>query len=170
MGIGPFPEAVLAGLNRQIAREFAAEFTYLNMAGWFDNQSLGGFSSFMEKQAAEERDHAMRIFQYVLDRNGRVGIESVDGAPNDFDSPAAAIHVALANEESVSESIKNLYELAMEAHDRPTAIFLEWFLTEQIEEEKTFDDMVRRVELAADDPSALLVLDIELANQAGTAD
>lgn len=166
-GIGPFPEAVLAGLNRQIAAEFAAEFTYLNMAGWFDSQSLGGFSAFMERQAAEEREHALRIFKYVLDRNGRVGIESVDGVPNDFDSAADAFHTALANEESVSDSIKTLYELAVEARDRPTAIFLEWFLTEQIEEEKTFDDIVRRVELAADDRAALLVLDIELGGKAG---
>ena len=166
-GIGPFPEAVLAGLNRQISNEFAAEFTYLNMAGWFDNQSLTGFSAYMEKQAAEERDHALRIFQYVLDRNGRVGIGSVDGVPNDFDSAADVFHTALANEESVSESIKSLYELAVEARDRPTAIFLEWFLTEQIEEEKTFDDIVRRVELAADDPGALLMLDIELGGKAG---
>lgn len=166
-GIGPFPEAVLAGLNRQISSEFAAEFTYLNMAGWFDNQSFTGFSAFMEKQAAEEREHALRIYQYVLDRNGRVGIGSVDGVPNDFDSPADAFHTALANEESVSESIKTLYELAVEARDRSTATFLEWFLTEQIEEEKTFDDIVRRVELAADDPAALLMLDIELGGKAG---
>jgi ferritin len=166
-GIGRFPEAVLAGLNRQISSEFAAEFTYLNMAAWFDNQSLTGFSAFMEKQAGEERDHALRIYQYVLDRNGRVGIGPVEGVPNDFASAADVFHTALANEESVSDSIKSLYELAVESRDRPTAIFLEWFLTEQIEEEKTFDDIVRRVELAADDPGALLTLDIELGGQAG---
>lgn len=167
VGIGPFPEAVLAGLNRQISSEFAAEFTYLNMAGWLDNQSLTGFSAYMEKQAAEEREHALRIYQYVLDRDGRVGIGPVDGVPNDFDSAADVFHTALANEESVSESIKDLYELAVESRDRPTAIFLEWFLTEQIEEEKTFDDIVRRIELAADDPAALLMLDGELGGKAG---
>ncbi len=165
-GLGPLSDAMLAGLNQQISNEFGAEFVYLAMAGWFDNESLLGFSAFMEQQAAEERGHALRIYQYVLDRNGRVAIGPLPAVTNTYADAAAAFRAALAHEEGVSESIKRLFELAVADGDSPTAVFLEWFLTEQVEEEKTFDDVVRRVEFAADNPAALLVLDIELGGKA----
>ena len=166
-GLGPLSQAMLDGLNQQISSEFAAEFAYLAMAGWFDNESLLGFSAFMEAQAAEERGHALRLYEYVLDRNGRVAIGPVAAVTGDFADAAAAFRAALANEEQVSESIKRLHQLALDEGDSPTAVFLEWFLTEQVEEEKTFDDIVRRVELAGANPAALLVLDIELGGKAG---
>ena len=168
-GLGPLSDRMLAGLNQQISNEFGAEFTYLAMAGWFDNESLLGFSAFMEQQAGEERGHALRIYQYVLDRNGRIAIGPLPQAVNEYTSAAAAFRAALAHEEGVSTSIKSLYELAVADGDSPTAVFLEWFLTEQVEEEKTFDDIVRRVDLAAENPAALLVLDIELGGRTGEA-
>ena len=169
-GLGPLSSAMLAGLNQQISMEFGAEFAYLAMAGWFDNESLLGFSAFMEQQAAEERGHALRLYEYVLDRNGRLAIGPIDPPRGEFADAADAFRAALSNEEDVSESIKRLYSMAMEEGDSPTAVFLEWFLTEQVEEEKTFDDIVRRVELAGDNAAALLVLDIELGGKAEEAD
>lgn len=166
-GLGPLSEAMLNGLNQQISNEFAAEFAYLAMAGWFDNESLLGFSAFMEAQAAEERGHALRLYEYVLDRNGRVAIGPIGAARGDFSGASAAFRAALHNEEGVSDSIKRLHQMAVDEGDSPTAVFLEWFLTEQVEEEKTFDDILRRVELAGDNAAALLVLDIELGGKAG---
>lgn len=166
-GLGPLSDAMLSGLNQQISHEFGAEFAYLAMAGWFDNESLLGCSAFMEAQAAEERSHALRLYEYVLDRNGRVVIGPVGAARGDFSDAADAFRNALRNEEGVSESIKRLHQMAIDEGDSPTAVFLEWFLTEQVEEEKTFDDIVRRFELAGDNAAALLVLDIELGGKAG---
>ena len=167
-GLGALSTDLLSGLNQQITNEFAAEFTYLAMAGWFDNESLLGFSAYMEKQAAEERGHALRLFEYVLDRGGRVQIGPIAQVPNDYQSTHEAFSAALAQEEGVSESLMRLHELATSDGDSATAIFLEWFLTEQVEEEKTFDDIVRRVKLAGENAAALLTLDIELGGQAGT--
>ncbi|MDE2702673.1 MAG: ferritin [Chloroflexota bacterium] len=169
-GLGPLSEDMLDGLNQQISNEFAAEFAYLAMAGWFDNESLLGCSAFMEAQAAEERGHALRLYEYVLDRNGRIVIGPVAAVYGDFSGAVDAFRTALSNEEGVSESIKRLHQMALDEGDSPTAVFLEWFLTEQVEEEKTFDDIVRRFELAGDNAAALLVLDIELGGKAGGDD
>ena len=164
-GLGPVSEKLLEGLNRQIDTEFEAQFAYLAMAGWFDNQSLLGFSSFMEEQAAEERTHALKIYEYVLDRGGRVDIGPVSRVRNDFADSADAIAAALANEESVSESIKGLYDQAGSDGDHASHVFLEWFLNEQVEEEKLFDDILRRVQFAGDNAAAILTLDIELGSK-----
>jgi ferritin len=153
-----FDRALEEVLNDQLNREFSSEYLYLAMAAHFEHESFPGFASWMRAQATEEHDHAMRFFDYIDDRGGRVRLQEIAEPPLDFGSPLEAFEAALDHERSISRSIEELYESA----DRPTQAFLDWFLTEQVEEEKTVGQIVESLRLAADSGPALLLLDREL--------
>jgi len=109
-------------------------------------------------QAEEEQVHAMKFFDFIIDRGGRVTLQSIDEPPVSFGTPLEAFEASLAHERFISASIEGIYEEA----DRTTQAFLDWFLTEQVEEEKTVSSIVESLRLAADSGPALLLLDREL--------
>lgn len=157
-------------LNKQIHFEFLSAYEYLAMSAYFDEQGLPGFAHWMRLQSQEEVNHATRLFDYLLDRNGRIALAAIDAPTADFDSPLSVFENALAHEQKVTRSIHDLYSLAVEEGDYPTQTQLHWFIDEQVEEEKSADDAVTRLKLAGNQPSALLLLDQEFANRKPGAD
>jgi ferritin len=159
-------KAVLAGINEQIGKEFAAAYLYLAMAAYFERNNLPGFAHWMRMQHQEETGHALRLFDYLLDRGAPVELDEIPKPPAKFKSPLDVLERAFSHEEKVTASINHLYELAVKSKDYPTQIQLQWFIAEQVEEEKMFSELVARVRMAGDSGSALFFVDRELAGRA----
>jgi ferritin len=152
-------------LNEQLKEELNAEHSYLSMASYFGSRSLDGMAAWMRGQAREEHDHAIRIFDFILDRGGKVRLQGVDAPQVDFDSPLEVFRKALNQEKSVTRQINELYERAAEQRDHATRVMLEWFITEQVEEESTVQTVVDQLEMAGTDSAALLMLDRRLGER-----
>ncbi len=152
-------EKVRKALNAQVDRELQAEHIYLAMSIWFEREALSGFASWLRAQAAEERTHAFRILEHLEDRGARVELGGIDKPAADYDSPLAAMQAALAHEKKVTGHIDDLYELARAEADHPAEVMLQWFVDEQVEEEKTFTQLVEQLERIGDSAAGLLVLD-----------
>ena len=150
-------------LNVQINNEMASSYNYLAMSAYFETTPYAGFASWMRNQSEEERVHAMKFYDYLIDRDGRISLKCIDEPIRDFKSIIDVFAESLRQEQSVTTQINQLYEIAWEEKDFTTVDFLGFFLEEQVEEEKTAQDMVDRVTLAADSPAALLQLDSEAA-------
>jgi ferritin len=153
-------------LNEQINHELASAYLYLSMAAHFEAENLPGSAKWMRRQAKEEQAHAMKVFDYVNDRDGRVRLQAVAQPPVEFGSIIEVWERTLTHEQKVSGLIHALYALAMEAKDYPTQALMQWFVTEQVEEEKTARiilDQVRKIGAAS---SAIFFLDRHLGKQA----
>ncbi|MHC4996688.1 MAG: ferritin [Planctomycetota bacterium] len=146
-------------INLQINKELTASYNYLSMAAWLDDQNLGGFSGFMERQSQEERDHAHRLFRYLLDRSGKVDLRQINQPPQEFDSVRQVFELSLEAEVDNTRAINLLYETARDLNDYATLAHLQWFLDEQVEEEKTMNDVLGKLTMASNDTAALLMLD-----------
>lgn len=145
-------------LNDQLNREQYSSYLYLSIAAHFEAAGFPGFAAWMRAQAEEEHLHAMRFFDFIADRGGRVRLLAIAEPPSDFGTALEAFEASLEHERFITRSIESLYEGA----DRTTRAFLDWFLTEQVEEEKTVSAIVDSLRLAADSGPALLLLDREL--------
>jgi ferritin len=157
-------------INDQIRKEFASEYVYLAMSGWFAQRTLDGFANWMRVQAGEEHSHAIKLFDYLLDRGGDVVLQPIDAPKVKWKTPLDVFEAARAHESMVSASISDLYARAVQERDYPTQAMLQWFLTEQVEEEKTSGAIVERVKMAGDNSSALLMLDRELGERGPEAE
>jgi ferritin len=155
-------KAVESAINDQIAKEFYAAHLYLSMAAWFEDRNLPGFAKWMRVQNDEERQHAMRLFDYLIEAGGRVRLKALEAPPTDFTSPLKVMEASLAHEKKVTASIRKLYELADKEKDYGTQLHLQWFISEQQEEEKNVGDVIARLKLAGTDNVALLMIDREL--------
>ena len=152
-------------LNAQINLEFSASYSYLAMALYMDAKHLSGFASWMIKQSDEERAHGRRLLRYMLDRSGNVELESVPKPQVEYGSINEVSEMSLEQEKSNTVSINKLYALARDLNDYATQAHLQWFLDEQVEEEKSILDILGRLELAGDDKTALLILDEYLGSR-----
>jgi len=152
-------------LNDQIKNEFYAAYLYLAMVAYFDEKHLDGFAHWMRMQNAEEIAHAMKLFDHLTDIGGRVVLQAIEQPPSDFKSPLHVMQLSLAHEQHVTQKIHELYALAVEEKDYATQVLLQWFVTEQVEEEKSVGDIVGRLQLVGDSPEALLLIDQELASR-----
>lgn len=146
-------------INKQIQMEFESRYAYLAMSAWFETTPFQGFAAWMRRQASEENFHAMKFFDYLNDRFGTVKLLPIGEPKASFSSPLEAFKSSLSHEEKVTASINSLYEAAQAEKDFATMEFLNWFLSEQVEEEKTVQDVIDELELAGEDPDALLRLD-----------
>ncbi|MCK6459346.1 MAG: ferritin [Planctomycetes bacterium] len=155
-------KTVQTALNDQIGREFYSAYLYLSMSAYCGSRNLPGFAHWMMLQAKEEAGHAMKIYGFIEDRSGRVMLQAIDKPPSDFKSPLELVTKVRQHEEMVTEELNKLYALAASEHDYATQIFLEWFLTEQVEEEKSSSQLVERVKMVGDNQGALLLIDREL--------
>ncbi|MFW6206545.1 MAG: ferritin [Gemmatimonadota bacterium] len=160
--MAPMNEKVLDGLNRQINREFFAAYLYLALSAEFDRRSLDGFAVWMRAQAREEMDHAMRLVDHLQERGAKVTLDAIEKPDADFESVLEAFEAALEHESRVTEWIHELYDLAVEHHDHPEQLVLEWFVTEQVEEEDSIGTIVDQLRMAGDNQAAILMLDREL--------
>lgn len=147
-----------AALNQQINHELAASYSYLGMTAYFEAENLKGFAAWMRSQYNEEQMHANRLFAYVLDRGGKVTLDAIDKPVMSYKSPLAAFEAGLKMERANTAEINELYGLAQQECDWQTQSHLQWFLDEQVEEEKVFDEAVSLLKRAGTDASALLLL------------
>ena len=153
-------------LNQQVAKELYASNLYLAMSGHFAEANLMGMANWMRIQSEEERGHALRFFDFVIDREGQVEVGAVDQPPAEFGNPVEIFAEALEHERKVTASINAIYAQAVKNDDYATQIFLQWFITEQVEEEASAAEMVERLKMAGDDRAALLMLDAEMKGRA----
>lgn len=149
-------------MNEQIKHEFHSAYVYLSMTAYCEAANLPGFAHWMRLQAAEEVEHALKFFNFVNDRSGRVQLQAIDQPPVEFASPLDVFEQALAHERHITGLIHRIYGLAVQEQDYASQAFLQWFVTEQVEEEKNASDVVERLKLAGDSKHALLMLDTEL--------
>lgn len=154
-------------INEQIKHEFHAAYQYLGMMTYFESKSLDGFASWMRMQAEEEVSHAMRLVDFLLDRGGEVELHAIEQPKTGFTSPLEVMRAALAFEQRVTAMINDLYELAVAHNDYPAQVLLQWFISEQVEEEKNAGDIVDKLEFAGDSPSAVFVLDERVGQRKG---
>jgi ferritin len=155
-------KTVEAAINDQIAKEFFASHLYLSMVAWFEDQNLPGFAHWMRMQTEEERAHAMRLFNYLIEAGGRVRLQAMDAPATDFASPLQVMEESLKHEQKVTASIRAIYELADKEKDYATQLHLQWFISEQQEEEKNVGDVIARLKMAGDNKVALMFIDREL--------
>lgn len=154
--------AVRDAVNRQIGHEFKAGYLYLGMSAHFERASLLGFASWMRHQAQEEVGHAMRLFDFMNHRGAEVVLGAVDAPPTEFGTPLEIFQAALQHEQEVTRLIHELYDLCVEKHDHATQLELNWFITEQVEEEASVGTVVDQLGMAGDNEAAVLMLDREL--------
>lgn len=155
-----------AALNKQITTELSAAYGYLAMAAWCDMENLGGFAKWFKVQHHEEFEHAMKFYEHVLDRGGKVEFGKLDAPPAKYDSPKDVMKRALVMEQTNTKCITDLYELALKEGDVMAQPMLMWFINEQIEEEKSVSDIIALLEMAGDNKSALLMLNGKLGERA----
>lgn len=155
-------EKVETVLNGQINAELYSSYLYLAMAAHFEEANLKGIAKWFRIQAQEELCHAMIFYNYVNDRGGRVILEAVEKPKDRWDSVLAAFQDTLEHEKLVTSMINHIADVAAELKDHATSTFIQWFITEQVEEESTASDLVARCGLVGDSRSALLMLDNEL--------
>ncbi|MBT8345031.1 MAG: ferritin [Desulfofustis sp.] len=153
-------------LNDQINKEIYSAFLYMSMSGYTNELVLKGFSNWFMVQYHEEMYHAMKLYEYVQSQGESVVLKTVEAPPASFASPLDAFEKTLAHEQVVTQSINDLMDLAIEHRDHATKIFLEWFVTEQVEEEDTAGDMIAQLKMIGDDAHAMLMMDRELAGRA----
>lgn len=161
-------ERMIEKINEQIQKELYSEYLYLSMQAYFAAENLDGFANFFKVQTQEERFHANKFFDYVNQVGGRVILRPIAGPKTDFASPEEIFQLALAHEKLVTRSIYDLVDIALEERDHTAHAFLQWFITEQAEEEATMDGILKKLKLIANDGRGLLMLDAELATRVFT--
>lgn len=158
-------EKMTKAINDQINAELYSAYLYLSMAAYFEDTNLPGASSWMRHQAQEESEHAMKFFDFVNERRGRVVLAAIDRPQAEWASPLDAFEEAFKHEQYVSGRINSLVELAQAEKDYATASFLTWFVDEQVEEESSVDAIVQRLRLVGDAKQGLFMIDRELGGR-----
>jgi ferritin len=162
-------EKIEKALNNQLNAELYSSYLYLSMAAYFQSINLSGFASWMDVQAKEEWAHGMKFYSFINERGGRVVLQAIDAPSSEWDSPLAVFEAVFKHEQKVTGLINELVELALKERDHATNIFLQWFVTEQVEEEDSANDIVQKIKLMGDAKGALFMLDRELGQRTFTA-
>ncbi|MBV7328931.1 ferritin [Chloroflexi bacterium TSY] len=149
-------------LNDQINHEFYAFYSYLAMSAWLEANDWPGFAQWIRQHSDEEQMHAMKIYDYVNDRSGVVTLQAIDQPTTEFDSVQELFEAALEHERTVTASINRIYQLAQEEGDYPTQVLMEWFIQEQVEEEKLVEDALVMIKRADNNPFQLLYVDNQI--------
>ena len=159
-------KAIEGMLNDQIQAELYSAYLYLAMSAWCETLSLQGHAAWMRRQAREEIAHAMKLYEHITDRSGTVLLKGIDEPPASFKSPLEMWQKALAHERLVTARIHKLCESATKARDHAALEMLQWFVKEQVEEEKTAETILEQVKLLGDSRPALFFLDRHLGKEA----
>ena len=154
--------------NEQVNAEFYSAYLYLSMVAYFESINLSGFAAWMVAQSQEEVVHAMKIFNHIIERGGRVVLGNIDTPPSEWSSTSHAFESAYAHEKKVTGLINKLVDTAIRENDYASNIFLQWFVIEQVEEEKSVDEIIQKLKLAGDSPNALFMLDREMGGRTFT--
>lgn len=149
-------------INEQIKNELYSAYLYLSMAAYFDSENLEGFAHWMKVQAKEEVEHAMKFYGFLNDRGERVILEAIEKPPSNFSSPVDVFEKTLKHEKKVTALIEKLYDLAEKVKDKAAVILLQWFITEQVEEEKNASSIVEKLKMIEGKKHLVLMIDKEL--------
>ena len=156
---------LVEALNEQIKYEWFSAYLYMAIAGHFEDDDLPGFANWMRIQAKEELAHGQIMFDFICETGGRINLQPIDGPKNDYTSALNAFEYSLDHEKFVTGRIDKLMSLAKAENDHAAEIFLQWFVTEQVEEEANFGLLVKKLQRIGDDGNGLLRLDEELATR-----
>ena len=157
--------AMHKAINEQINKELYSSYLYLSMAAYFEEQNLPGFANWMYVQEGEEREHGMKFYEYLVDRGAKVELKAIAGPETTWKSSLEVFKQVQKHEAAVTASINALYELALSEKDYASQIMLQWFITEQIEEEKNAAEIVQKLEMIEAKGTAVLMLDHELGHR-----
>jgi ferritin len=149
-------------INEQINLELSSAYVYLSMSAHFEGETLGGFANWMRVQYQEETGHAMKFFKYVYDRGGKVLLKAISQPAAKFKTPLDVFNLVLEHEQKVTASINKLYELAVKEKDYASQSFLQWFINEQVEEEKNATDIINMLKMLGTTPISLMMADRQL--------
>jgi ferritin len=152
-------------LNDQLNAELYSAYLYLSMSAYFESSDLDGFANWMRVQAREELMHAMKFFDFISSRGGRVVLQPIEGPPTDWQSAADAFEEVYRHEQKVTGLINALASSAVAESDHATNSFLQWFVNEQVEEEESANRVLRNLKLVGSDGAGLLMLDRELSQR-----
>jgi len=155
-------EKMNAALNEQINKELFSEYLYQSMAAWFESEGLPGFANWMAIQALEEHSHAMKFVNYMYETGGRVILDAIEKPESEFGSPMGAFEATLKHEQFITASINGLVDLAIVLKDHATNNFLQWYVSEQVEEEANDQSIIDKLKWIGDNGNAILMLDREL--------
>lgn len=153
-------------LNEQINKEMYSAYLYMAMSAHSTNIGLPGFANWFMVQYKEEMDHAMKIYNYINDQGGRVKLKAIDEPPSEFEDAMDMFNKTLKHEQFITKSINELVDLAIKEKDHATQIFLQWFVTEQIEEEGNDNDIIAKLKFADKEGNGLFMIDKELGTRA----
>jgi ferritin len=159
------PEKMENALNGQLNAELYSAYLYLSMNAYFRSVNLDGFANWMYYQAQEEVTHAMKFYDFINSRGGRVKLSQIDAPATEWNSPLAVFEATLEHEQKVTGLINDLVELALEEHDHATNIFLQWFVSEQVEEEESVGGVLEQLRLMGEAKGCLFMIDRELAKR-----
>jgi ferritin len=155
-------------LNAQVNAEMYSAYLYLSMETYFKALNLNGFANWMRVQAQEEMMHAMKIYDFICERGGRVLLKAIEGPPTKWDSPLAVFKAVFKHEQKVTALINDLVDLAIKEKDHATNSFLQWFVNEQVEEEASADEKVQQLKMMENAPGGMFMLNRELGQRVFT--
>ena len=158
-------ETMFKTLNEQVKWEFESSYLYLGMAAWLNDQALPGFAQWMREQAKEEIEHAMKLYKFIEERGNRVELLPIPAPAKEWKSVEDVVESSLNHEKKVTALINSLMDQAQSEKDHATAVFLQWFVSEQVEEEDMFRSLLEKVKLVKPTCSAILFLDKSLAKR-----
>ena len=160
---------LLNALNQQINDEYYSSYIYQAMVAYFEDMNLDGCAHWMRIQALEEWAHGMKIFDYMIDRNARIELSEVAAPPREWESPIAAFQASLEHERYMTGNINSLADLAIVEKDHATNNLMQWYVTEQIEEESSVEDILKKLELMGNSGTGLFMRDRELKTRPAPA-
>lgn len=163
-----FNKKIEEAFNEQLNAEMYSAYLYLSMAAYFESANLPGFANWMRVQTQEEQFHAMKFYDYIIERGGRVILRQIDAPPSDWDSPFASFKATLEHEQKVTGLVNELVYLARDEKDNASEVFLQWFVKEQVEEEDNVGKVLGQLKLIKDSLEALFMMDKEMGQRVFT--
>ena len=158
-------EKMQDAINGQLNAELYSSYLYLSMNAYFKSINLDGFANWMYYQAQEELTHGMKLYDFINQRGGKVNLLQIEAPPTQWNSPQAVFEATLEHEQKVTGLINDLVELALSEHDHATNIFLQWFVSEQVEEEESVTGVLEQLKLMGEAKGGLFMIDRELAKR-----
>lgn len=158
-------EKMVEALNKQMNAELYSSYLYLSMSAYFEAEDLSGFANWMRVQAQEELSHAMKFYDYLVQRGARVTLTEIEAPPKEWDSALAVFEHVYEHEQMVTGLINGLVDLAISLSDHATNNFLQWYVAEQVEEEESASGVLQKVRMAGETPSGIFMVDNELSQR-----
>ena len=152
-------------LNGQLNAELYSSYLYMSMHAYFKSVNLEGFANWMYYQAQEELTHSLKLYNFIISRGARVALAQIEAPPSGWNAPLTVFEATLEHEQKVTGLINDLVELALQEHDHATNIFLQWFVTEQVEEEENVSGVLEQLKLIGEAKGGLFMIDRELAKR-----